>query len=68
MWLQKKMLHIPWIAKQRKEDVLEEAETDRETLRTIRQQQMQLTRHNRRVREMEDMCLTSKIQEKRERG
>ena len=36
MWLWRKMLRIPWAARKRNEDVLEEAETDREIVRTIR--------------------------------
>ena len=47
--LWRRMLRIPWTTRKRNEDVLEEAEKDREVVRTIRRRQMQFTGHIRRA-------------------
>ena len=58
-------MSIPWTARRRNEDVIEEAETDRDIVKTIRQRQMHFTEHIRKAKELKDMCLTGKKQEKR---
>ena len=62
------MLKISWKEKKSNEAVLEDAETKRSLIKTIRKRQMEFLGHLNRHKDLEHLALTGKIEGKRSRG
>ena len=68
MWFLRRMLRISWKEKKTNEEVLEQAETKRLLIRTIRKRQMQFLGHLNRQKCIEHLALTGKIEGKKSKG
>ena len=68
MWLLRRMMRISWVERVTNEQVLQRAGTKRELMKSIRQRQMRFLGHAMRQQEMENLCLTGKVEGKRGRG
>ena len=68
MWLLRRMLRISWVERVTNEQVLQRAEAEREIMKSIRQRQMRFLGHAMRQEEMENLCLTGKVEGRRGRG
>ena len=68
MWFLRRMLEIAWTEKKTNLEVLEQAETKRSLIQTIRKRQLQFLRHLNRHKCIEHLALTGKIEGKKSKG
>ena len=68
MWLWRRVLSVPWTERVTNHRILERMDTTRELLNTIRKRQMQFLGHVLREEGLENLCLTGKIEGRRDRG
>ena len=68
MWFPRRMLGISWTEKKTNLEVLEQAETKRSLIQTIRKRQLQFLGHLNRHKCIEHLALTGKIEGKKSKG
>ena len=68
MWFLWRVLRIPWTAKKTNEEILQLVKCDRQLITTVRKRQLQFLCHIYRKREIKQLTLTGKIEDKRARG
>ena len=68
MWFLRRMLGISWTEKKTNLEVLEQAETKRSLIQTIRKRQLQFLGHLNRHKCIEHLALTGKIEGKKSKG
>ncbi|GFO06357.1 endonuclease-reverse transcriptase [Plakobranchus ocellatus] len=68
MWFLRRMLRIPWTAKNSNERVLNEGNKRRLLVRTIRKRQATFLGHVMRREKLEQLVTTGKLEGKRSRG
>ena len=68
MWMLRRMLRIPWTARKTNEQVLQQAETERQLMKQIKKRQLNFLGHVTRKHKVEHLSLTGKIEGKRARG
>ena len=68
MWFIRRMLRISWTEKKPNVNVLREGNVQRSLLKTIRKRQMEFLGHVCRLRGLEFLSLTGKVEGKRDRG
>ena len=68
MWTIRRMLRIPWTAKRSNQEVLQQADTDRELIKQLKKRQLRFMGHAVRKNKIELLSITGKIEGKRSRG
>ena len=68
MWIWRRVLKIPWTARETNDAVLRRMDTKRELISTIRRRQLRFLGHVMRKGELENICLTGRVEGRRARG
>ena len=68
MWMIRRMMRVPWIARRTNESVLQQAGTNRELLKIIKKRQLKFLGHAIRKHKIEHLSITGAIEGRRARG
>ena len=68
MWIWRRVLKIPWTDRVTNDAVLRRMGTHRELLKSIRKRQLRFLGHVMRKGELENVCLTGRVEGRRARG
>ena len=68
MWFFRRMLKISWTDRVRNDEVLVRAGTKREIMKTIRQRQLRFLGHVMRLQQLENVCVSGRVEGRRGRG
>ncbi|GFS21880.1 eukaryotic translation initiation factor 3 subunit F [Elysia marginata] len=68
MWFFRRMLRVPWTARETNEEVLKETETTRSLMNRIRRRQAKFVGHIMRRKGLENLITTGRMEGKKSRG
>ena len=68
MWFYRRMLKISWTERVRNDGVLHRAGTKREIMKSIRQRQLRFLGHVMRLQQLENVCMSGRVEGRRGRG